>query len=82
MKPSTRDALTEFPVSILPLIFSGLLGYTLHALLNKETPSGNHDILLAIAVFLTTKLGTMVDWRYGGSKRAAVADPPTTGETL
>ena len=47
-----------------------LLGYALRALVSEDIRPTNHDILLVIITFLTTKIGTIIDWFYGGSSTA------------
>lgn len=44
-----------------------LLGFALFALVRFDVRPTNHDILLVVITFLTTKISTIVDFFYGGS---------------
>lgn len=49
------------------LVLCLLLGFALFALVRFDVRPTNHDILLVVITFLTTKISTIVDFFYGGS---------------
>lgn len=50
----------------LALIF--LLGFSLWSLFHLDVPAPNKDVLLIVIGALTTKVGTIVDFFFGGSQ--------------
>ena len=56
-----------------------LLGFALYALIFFDARPTNHDILLVVITFLTTKIGTVIDFFFSSnvtskSKDMAIAD--------
>lgn len=72
--------------SVVAGILCLLLGFALYALVRFDVRPANHDILLVVITFLTTKISTIVDFFYGGSaankqQQATIATLANTAST-
>jgi len=94
----SRDprAITNISGGLVAIGLLGLLGFALYALVKFDVRPDNHDMLLVLITFLTTKMGTVVDFFYGSSATnkgkdetigklamaAATPDGDTTSKTV
>lgn len=55
---------------ILTAVMLGLLSFALVALVVRVIPTENRDAFMVVVGMIVTKVGTMVDWHYGGTRSA------------
>lgn len=71
MNELTRESEWKQPMnmagSIVAVLLLVLLAFALYALVKFDVKPDNHDILLVVITFLTTKVSTIVDFFFGGS---------------
>lgn len=65
-----RQSLINWSGVFVTVVLMGLLTFSLYGLVYQAIPDGNRDPFLVVVGMIVTKVGSIVDWHYGGSSTA------------